>query len=117
MFSASYVFTTPLRPTPKISRPLETWSKVAASSAMRSGLASGSTCTLVPILILSVRAAIAVPRTSGRAARARLFYKRSAREPHHVEAVFLAGVDNVEPGGEAFGLAVARQHRKLVIDT
>jgi len=39
------------------------------------------------------------------------------REPHHVEAVFLAGVDDVEPGGEAFGLAAARQHRKLVVDT
>src|ERR1700751_2087717 len=113
---------------------------------MRSGLASGSTCTLVPILILSVRAAIAVPRTSGLAARARRLSKcssashitsrpysslastmsnpaaegggsasekRKQREPHPVEAVFLAGVDDVEPGGEAFGLAVARQHRKL----
>jgi hypothetical protein len=28
----------------------------------------------------------------------------------------LAGVDDVEPGGEAFGLAAAGQHRKLVID-
>src|ERR1700730_10239827 len=98
-----------------ISRPLETWSKVAASSAMRSGLASGSTCTLVPILILSVRAAIAVPRTSGLAARGALLGDRQSGEPHHVEAVFLAGVDDVEPGGEAFGLAAARQHRKLVV--
>jgi len=39
------------------------------------------------------------------------------RKPHHVEAVFLAGIDDVEPGGEAFGLAAAGQHRKLVIDT
>jgi hypothetical protein len=45
------------------------------------------------------------------------FVEMQFREPHHVEAVFLAGVDDVEPGGEAFGLAVARQHRKLVIDT
>src|SRR6202011_417249 len=51
---------------------------VAASSAMRSGLANGSTCTLVPILMLSVRAAIAVPRTSGLAARARRLSKCSS---------------------------------------
>jgi hypothetical protein len=55
-------------------------------------------------LILSVRAAIAVPRTSGLAASAP-FVEMQFREPHHVEAVFLAGVDDVEPGGEAFGLA------------
>jgi len=30
------------------------------------------------------------------------------RKPHHIEAVFLAGVDNVKPGGEAFGLAATR---------
>jgi hypothetical protein len=41
----------------------------------------------------------------------------TAIEPHYVEAVFLASVDDVEPGGRAFGLAAARQHRKLVIDT
>jgi hypothetical protein len=79
-------------------------------------LASGSTWTLVPILILSVRAAIAVPRNSGLAARGAPFIGMQLREPHHVEAVFFAGVDDVEPGGEAFGLAVARQHRKLVIN-
>src|SRR3954469_4011481 len=45
---------------------------------MRSGFASGSTCTLVPIRILSVRAAIAVPRTSGLAARARRLSKCSS---------------------------------------
>jgi hypothetical protein len=77
-------------------------------------LASGSTCTLVPILILSVRAAIAVPRAGGEGAP---FVEMQFREPHHVEAVFLAGVDDVEPGSEAFGLAAAGQHRKLVIYT
>ena len=45
------------------------------------------------------------------------FVEMQFREPHHVQAVFLAGVDDVEPGGEAFGLAAARQHRKLVVDT
>ena len=30
----------------------------------------------------------------------------------HIEDV----VDDIEPGGEAFGLAAAGQHRKLVID-
>jgi hypothetical protein len=61
-------------------------------------------------LILSVRAAIAVPRISGLAARAR-------RQPHHVETGFLGGVNDVEPGDEALGLAAAGQHRKLVINT
>ena len=45
------------------------------------------------------------------------FVEMQFGKPHHVEAVFLAGVDDVKPGGEAFGLAAARQHRKLVIDT
>jgi hypothetical protein len=39
------------------------------------------------------------------------------RQPHHVETGFLGGVDDVEPGGEALGLAAAGQHRKLVINT
>ena len=45
------------------------------------------------------------------------FVEMQFREPHHVKAVFLAGVDDVKPSGKAFGLAAARQHRKLVIDT
>ena len=83
---------------------------------MRSGLASGSTCTLVPILILSVRprGGTEDQRAGGEGAP---FVEMQFREPHHVEAVFLAGVDDVEPGGKAFGLAAARRDRKLVIDT
>src|SRR5882672_2633121 len=58
--------------------PLANPLRIAEESAMRSGLASGSTCTLVPILILSVRAAIAVPRIRGLAARARRLSKCSS---------------------------------------
>jgi len=57
--------TTPLRPTPKISRPSLTWSTVAASSASRSGWHSGRTWTAMPIFIRRVRAAIALAMASG----------------------------------------------------
>src|ERR1700733_1756933 len=53
-------------------------------------------------------------RAGGEGAR---FVEMQSREPHHVQAVLLAGVDDVERGGEAFGLATAGQSRKLVIDT
>ena len=45
---------------PTISRPLEMWSMVASSLASSTGLRIGSTRMPVPILILVVRAAIAV---------------------------------------------------------
>jgi hypothetical protein len=67
-------------------------------------------------LILSVRAAIAVPRINGLAARARCGAKCTSREPDHVEAVLLACVDDVERGCKAFGLAAAEQHWKFMID-
>jgi len=44
------------------------------------------------------------------------FVEMQFRKPHHIQTVFLAGIDDVEPGGEALGLATAGQHRKLVID-
>ena len=59
------VLTTPLRPTPKMSRPWLSWSTVAASSARRSGWHSGRTCTAMPILMRFVRAAIALAIGSG----------------------------------------------------
>jgi len=91
------------------------WSKVAASSAMRRGLASGSTWHAGPDLILSVRAAIAVPRISGWQ-RGRAVVEMQFASPSR-PGVFLAGVDDhVDPGGEAFGLAGGPAAPKLVIN-
>ena len=47
------------------------WSTVAASSATRSGLVSGSTCTASPVRMRSVRAAMALAMTIGDASTAR----------------------------------------------
>jgi len=48
-----------------MTRPPLTWSRVATSSASRSGWQSGSTWTANPILARRVRPAIAVATTSG----------------------------------------------------
>ena len=53
------------RPIPYSSRPPETMSSVAASSAARSGLCSGTSTTPVPSLIREVRAAAAAITTIG----------------------------------------------------
>jgi len=80
---------------------LETWSKIAAPQRFATVFASGKYCTLVPILILSVRAAIAAYEDQRAGGEGRAFGEMQFCEPHHVQAVFLAGVDDVEPGGES----------------
>src|SRR5262249_42094175 len=61
----SYTRGKPLRPMPKSKRPPLMWSRVAASSAMRSGLLSGRTCTAVPTRSRRVRVAMAQPTAIG----------------------------------------------------
>ena len=56
---------------PNSKRPLLIWSTVAASSATRRGLVSGSTCTASPARMRSVRAAMALAMTMGAASTAR----------------------------------------------
>ena len=56
-----------LRPTPNNNRPWLMWSTIAASSATRSGLAKGKTCTARPIPMRLVMAAAALAPISGEA--------------------------------------------------
>ncbi len=67
----SYAAGDPLRPIPNSNRPSLIWSSVAVSSAIRMGSVRGKTCTAVPIVTRSVRAAIAEPTAINEVSTAR----------------------------------------------
>ena len=83
------------------------WSRVATSSAILRGLPSGRTCTAVPILIRSVRAAMAAATTSGAESTDRVGLKcdsaiQTASRPSRFDGVdvregLLEGVGLAEP--------------------
>src|SRR5438874_384829 len=73
------------------------WSTIAASSATRSGLASGSTCTAKPTRMRLVRAATAQAPTSGEASTARCGRKCDSPSQKNVYTHVFGKLHHVKP--------------------